>query len=96
MSDWTLLTNHAHVLILLSRDPDLRMRDIAVEVGITERAVARIVQELTQEGYVQVEKHGRRNHYTVARHRPMRHRVERGATLGDLLHLVDHVDAETG
>lgn len=93
MSDWTFLTNHAHVLLVLSRDPDLRMRDIAAQVGITERAVHRIVHELTESGYLEVEKHGRRNHYSVRSDQPMRHPVEQGATVTDLIALLDHTVA---
>ena len=89
MSDWTLLTNHAHVLILLARDSDLRMRDLAQAIGITERGVARIVSELVSDGYLAVEKQGRRNHYTIERDRPFRHSVEEGASVEDLLALVD-------
>jgi DNA-binding IclR family transcriptional regulator len=96
MSDWTFLTNHAHVLLLLSRDPDLRMRDLAEAVGITERAVHRIVHELTESGYLEVEKMGRRNHYRVRATRPMRHPVERGACVADLLHLIDDVKTAAG
>lgn len=88
MSDWTFLTNHAHVLLLLSRDPDLRMRDISELVGITERAVHRIVHELLESGYLEVEKQGRRNHYHVKAALPMRHPVERGARVADLILLL--------
>lgn len=89
MSDWTFLTNHAHVLLLLSVDPDLRMRDLAESVGITERAVHRIVSELTETGYVDVEKRGRRNHYKVLADLPLRHPVEAGVSVEQLLKLLD-------
>lgn len=90
MSEWTFLTNHAHVLLLISHDADLRMRDVAEQVGITERAVHRIVHDLTEAGYLEVEKHGRRNHYAVKRSLPLRHPVERGVRVSDLLSLLDH------
>ena len=89
MSDWTFLTNHAHVLLLLSRDADLRMRDVAEIVGITERAVHRIVSELTEPGYLVIEKRGRRNHYLVLPDRPLRHPIEAGANVEQLLGLVN-------
>lgn len=89
MPDLSLFTNHAHVLVLLARSPDLRMREIAEQVGITERAVARIIKELVNEGLVEVEKHGRCNRYLVHPEVPLPHRVERGATIGDLLSLID-------
>ena len=58
---WDFLTNHAHVLVCVARDPGIRLRDIAAAVGITERAAHRIVSELVDEGYVVRERHGRRN-----------------------------------
>jgi predicted transcriptional regulator len=85
---WTFLTNHAHVLVCLSRDPDLRLRDIAATVGITERAVHRIISELVEAGYLEVTREGRRNHYRVVPAGPMRHPVEAGTTVADLLRLV--------
>ena len=86
---WTFLTNHAHVLICLTRDPDLRLRDIAELVGITERAVHRIVSELEAEGYLEIHKEGRRNHYEVQPDQPMRHPVEANASVRELLVLAD-------
>lgn len=86
---WTFLTNHAHVLICLSRDPDLRLRDLADAVGITERAVHRIISELSAEGYVVITKEGRRNHYQVIKHMPMRHPVEAGASVADLVQFTE-------
>ena len=62
---WTFLTNHAHVLVLLDRDPDMRMRDLAREVGITERATQRIISELVESGYLTRRRQGRRNTYTL-------------------------------
>jgi predicted ArsR family transcriptional regulator len=87
-STWTFLSNHAHVLILLGQDPDLRMRDLAERIGITERAVQRIVAELSHEGYLQVFKEGRRNHYRVRGDLQLRHPVEAGVTIEALLQLV--------
>ena len=62
---WDFLTNHAHVLVCVARDPGIRLRDIAAAVGITERAAHRIVSELVDEGYVVRERQGRRNRYQV-------------------------------
>ena len=87
-SPWTFLSNHSHVLILLGQEPGLRMRDLAVRVGVTERAVQRIIAELAQEGYIEVEKEGRRNRYRVRRDRTLRHPVEEGVRIGALLDLV--------
>jgi DNA-binding IclR family transcriptional regulator len=85
---WTFLSNHAHVLIHISRTPDARMRDVAQVVGITERAVQRIVAELVAGGFLVVAKDGRRNHYAVNDRLPLRHPVEAHRTIRDLLALV--------
>lgn len=85
---WTFLTNHAHVLLCLASDPDLRIRDIAERVGVTERAVSRILSELVSEGYLTVTRTGRRNHYVVITGHPLRHPVERGATIEALIALL--------
>jgi predicted ArsR family transcriptional regulator len=85
MSSWTFLSNHAHVMLLLSEEPDLRMRDIASKVDITERAVQRILHDLVEEGYVVVTKAGRRNHYELRLEAHLRHPLEAGATIRNLL-----------
>lgn len=85
---WTFLTNHGHVLLCLSRDPDLRIRDLAARVGITERAVQRILHDLVEDGYLTVTKAGRRNHYSVQDQRPMRHPIEAHTSVADLVALL--------
>jgi predicted ArsR family transcriptional regulator len=82
---WTFLTNHSHVLICLTRDPGMRLRDLADEVGITERAVQGIVKDLEIAGCITRHREGRRNRYDIVHDRPMRHRVERHHVVGDLL-----------
>lgn len=82
---WTFLTNHAHVLVAIARDPEIRLRDIAERVGITERAAQRIVTDLVDAGYVLREKVGRRNAYQVNPALPFRHPLERGHDIGELL-----------
>ncbi|HET9698410.1 MAG TPA: winged helix-turn-helix domain-containing protein [Terriglobales bacterium] len=91
-NSWTFLTNHAHVLICIARDPEARMRDIADLVGITERAVQRIVEDLTEAGYLEVEKQGRRNTYAVKARKHLRHPVEAHVYIESLLGIV----VETG
>ncbi len=86
--EWTFFTNHAHVLVCLAGDGEMRLRDVAVKVGITERAVQRIVSEL-EEGKVLVrERDGRRNRYTIDYSRSLRHSLESHRSVGDLLELV--------
>jgi predicted ArsR family transcriptional regulator len=82
---WSFLTNHARVLLCIARDPEIRLRVIGEEVGITERAAYRIVDELVAAGYVSRERTGRRNHYTVHEHLPLPDRTPRTQSLGQLL-----------
>jgi DNA-binding MarR family transcriptional regulator len=84
---WTFLSNHSHVIICLARDPEIRMRDIADAVGITERAVIRIVMELEEAGYIKKEKIGRRNHYTILADNHLRHPLEAHHSIGEILAL---------
>ena len=84
-STWTFLTNHAHVLVCLAEEPDIRARDIATRVGITERAAQAIVADLVSEGYVTRTREGRRNRYTVKADAPLRHPLEHDHTIGELL-----------
>jgi predicted transcriptional regulator len=82
---WTFLTNHAQVLLCLAETPDIRLRDVAERVGITERATQRIVSELVEAGYVETTRVGRRNTYTVDRDHAMRHSAQLGYEIGTLL-----------
>ena len=82
---WTFLTNHSHVLIGIANDPTVRMRDLAAKVGITERAVQRIVADLRDAGYLSLERQGRRNRYHIHTGRPMRHPVEGHCHVSELL-----------
>jgi predicted ArsR family transcriptional regulator len=76
-------------LIALAKDPDLRIRDLADEVGITERAVAQILTDLQAAGVLRRRRSGRRNVYDVDRNAPLRHRVESHRTVGDILKLAE-------
>ena len=87
---WTFLTNHAHVLLTIAAEPEIRIRDIASEVGITERAAHRIVADLEEAGYLRVTKVGRRNEYVVLRDLPLRHPAERHHRIGELLKVLAH------
>ncbi len=82
---WTFLTNHAHVLLCIARNPDVRLRDIALAVGITERAVQVIIVDLEQAGYLTRSRVGRRNHYRLHGDLPLRHPLERMHEVGELL-----------
>ena len=92
-SKWTFLTNHSHVLLCLARDKAKRMRDIAFEVGITERAVQRIIAELVEEGFLVCKKDGRCNQYSICLDRHLRHPLESHRTIIDLIRLIHDDDS---
>lgn len=85
---WTFLTNHAHVLILLSQDSSLVLREVALKIGITERAVQRIIADLEQDGFIERQKVGRRNQYRILTKHPLRHPIESHRSIGDLIALI--------
>lgn len=85
---WTFLTNHAHVLLCIARDPGIRLRDVAEKVGITERAAQAIVSELETEGYLVRVRVGRRNRYRLKTHRPLRHPLENAHKVGELVDML--------
>ena len=85
---WTFLSNHSHVLLCLAQDPESRLRDVAERVGITERAVQRIVSDLEKGGVLEHSRDGRRNRYTIHDDQPLRHPVEAHCTVRALLAFV--------
>lgn len=85
---WVFLTNHAHVLLCVARDPEARTRDIAERVGVTERAAQRILADLVAEGYVSRLKVGRRNRYTVNTRGHLRHPIFRDLEIGPLISIL--------
>lgn len=84
---WTFLTNHAHVLLCLAQSPGVTLRDVAANVGVTERAVQRIVHDLEAAGYLTRRRSGRHNEYDIDASLPLRHPVEAHQTVGVLLAL---------
>lgn len=85
---WTFLTNHSHVLLCLAEDSAMRMRDIAQEVGITERAVQRIISDLVDTGYIERVREGRRNSYKINTGMHLRHPIEQERTIQELIDLI--------
>jgi len=81
---WSFFTNHAHVLLCLAEDPEMRLRDVGALVGITERAVQKIISELEAGGVLARERSGRRNVYQIHGERPLRHPVESHCTVQGL------------
>jgi predicted transcriptional regulator len=86
-SSWSFLTNHTHVLLCISENPDVTVRDLSLRIGITERAVMRIVGELDEAGVLVRTREGRRNHYTINERLPLRHPIERHCSVGDLIRM---------
>lgn len=84
-TDWTFLSNYAHVLVCLAQNPDMRLRDVAERVGITERTAVRLVTQLDEAGIVIRIKEGRRNSYLINVNRPLRHPIESHCSVGELL-----------
>lgn len=82
---WTFLSNHGHVMVQLSQNPDLRVKEIAEIVGITERSTQSILADLEAEGYIDVTRQGRRNIYRVNRNLKFRHPSEANKSIGQLL-----------
>jgi len=82
---WTFITSHALVLLNVERRPDATVRELAEEVGLTERQVHRVLGDLAAEGYIRRKRVGRQNHYTVDRSRPMRSRSTVAHQIGELL-----------
>ena len=85
---WTFLSNHAHVVLCIARNPDARVRDISEQVGITERAVQRILSELEAGNVLARERRGRRTHYAIEPSAHLRHPLEAHCRVGDLMRLV--------
>ncbi|GCE29836.1 transcriptional regulator [Dictyobacter alpinus] len=87
---WTFLTNHAQVFLCVTQNARLTAREIAATVGITERAVQRILSDLEQDGYVQAFREGRSNRYATDLDKPLRHPAQHGQRVGDLLEQIMH------
>ena len=87
---WNFFTNHAHILIYLEAHPDQTLRRVALAIGITERAVQRIVAELEESGYLKRTKDGRQNKYEIIGDMPLRHSQESHRTTKELLDWVEH------
>jgi DNA-binding MarR family transcriptional regulator len=85
---WTFLTNHARVLVRIANDPNIRIRDIAGEIGITERTAQQIVTDLEQAGYLTRDRVGRRNLYTLAADAALRHPADSDRDLRTLIALL--------
>ena len=95
MSDWTFFSNYGHVLVCLARNNEVRLRDVATEVGITERAVQKIVKDMQDAGFLTINKQGRRNRYRINRRKSLRHGLESHCNVGKLLTLLTKTEKES-
>ena len=84
-TQWTFLTNHGRVLAYLARAPQTTTRKIARDVGVTERAIQKVIHDLEADGYIVRHKVGRNNSYNINPEMPMRHPMEREHAVGSLL-----------
>ncbi len=89
VENWTFFSNNVHVLVCLTHKPQPTTREIAIQVGITERAVQRIVTRLISAGVVTVRKVGRRNGYELDLNQRLRHPLESHKTIGEFIQLID-------
>jgi len=94
MNSWGFLTTHARVLLAIAQDPDIRLRDMAAAVGVTERRAHTIVADLTESGYITKHRTGRRNRYEVQSHRQVNDDVIQ-LTIGDVLDLLTRTSDAT-
>jgi DNA-binding MarR family transcriptional regulator len=92
MADWNFLTNHGRALLCIAHDPGARLRDIAHELGITERTAFGIVTDLTTAGYITKDRDGRRNRYEIQVDLPLKEATGREIAIGEVLDLL--VDAK--
>jgi DNA-binding MarR family transcriptional regulator len=90
---WTFVTSHTQVLLCIAQDPETRLRDVADQVGITERAAQRILADLVEAGYIDRTRVGRRNQYRINPTVEMRHELQRGLEIGALLQLLQRYPA---
>ncbi len=93
-SSWNFFTNHMHVLICLMQNPEQALRQVALTVGITERAVQRIVADLEEAGYLSRSRHGRRNTYVLHTDVPLGHALVGHLTVGEVLDLIVPQESE--
>jgi DNA-binding MarR family transcriptional regulator len=93
MADWNLLSNHGMALVVIARDPDARMRDIAERIGTTERTAHRIVSDLCDARLLKRERHGARNRYEIHLEEPISHPLLQEHWVGELLAVLGAEDA---
>ena len=86
---WTFLSNHGHVIVQLSKNPDIKLAELAQVIGVTERHISSVINDLRDAGYIRVIKEGRKNRYQVVLEMPLRHSAESHKTIQDVLQVFD-------
>lgn len=84
---WTFLSNHGHLLVHLSREPDAKIKEMAEAIGITERRTQSILSDLEDSGYITITRTGRRNTYQVNAKKKFRHPAEADKSVSELLRI---------
>lgn len=90
--NWTFLSNHGHVIVQISKNPNIRLTELAAQVGITDRRIREIITDLREAGYLEITKSGRRNAYRVHEEMPLRHTAEATHTVAELLDIFETND----
>lgn len=88
MSRWTFFTNYGHVIFLVSKSPNITSKDMAQEIGITERAVQKIIHDLEEDGFIKIKKVGRNNEYRIVGRKKLRHSIEKNCRVDELIQLI--------
>lgn len=86
---WTFLSNHGHVIVQLAKNPDIKLSELAAVIGVTERHISKVINDLREAGYVEVIKSGRTNTYRVLVDMPLRHSAESHKTIQDVLNVFE-------
>lgn len=87
-NSWTFFSNHGHVYFLLAMNKEITIRQVALKVGVTERTVIAIVQDLVDAKYLKRKKVGRSNRYDPVEGKTLRHHLEKNVNVKDITKLI--------
>ena len=94
MAHWTFFTNHSHILFLVALNPEISVREMSDKVGITERAVLKILSDLSKDGFISVTKKGRCNTYKIDADKKLRHEIEGNCKVKDIIKTIKATQAK--
>ena len=92
MARWTFFTNYGHVIFLISKNPNITSKEMAQEIGITERAVQKIIHDLDEDGFINIKKVGRNNQYKIVGRKKLRHSIEKNCRIDELITTINKED----